>query len=119
LQTLGVIPLIAALQQKGQHIHRETMESLQNKLPHLSERELKIIRKHMMSVVNQLLRDPIQRIKELALEPQAEQSQNFFATIFALEEYLLEQELQQQKAEVKAAPSAQEARTEVPLPFRL
>lgn len=121
MHTLGVIPLIAALREKGQAIHRETMESLQNKLPQLSERELKIIRKHMMSVVNQLIRDPIQRIKELASEPQAEQAQNLFATIFALEEYLLEQELKQQETMQQRSHATEEARNEVPapLPFRL
>jgi len=121
MHTLGVIPLIAALREKGQTIHRETMESLQNKLPHLSERELKIIRKHMMSVVNQLLRDPIQRIKELATEPQAEQAQDLFATLFALEEYLLEQEMQRPETAPPAAPVTQEVRSEVPapLPYRL
>lgn len=118
LHTLGVIPLISALREKGLRIHQETMESLQNKLPHLSERDWKVIRKHMMSVVNQMLRDPIQRIKELATEPQAQESQNLFATIFALEEILLEQELEQQQK----APSTEEqaeSHISLPLPFRL
>ncbi len=125
LHTLGVIPLIAALREKGQQIQQDTMESLQNKLPNLSERELKVIRKHMKSIVNQMLRDPIQRIKELATEPQAQEAQNYFTTIFALEEILLEQELKQQREAQKREASRAEEQAEsesgapIPLPFRL
>ena len=63
-KTLGVAPIIRALQDKAANIHKETMDSLTNKLPDLGERELKIIRKLTKSIVNQMLHDPIDRVKE-------------------------------------------------------
>jgi len=85
VNTLGVIPLIKALQAKSINIQQETMKSIENKLPNLSERELKIIRKHTKSIVNQMLKDPIMRVKEMATEPDAEEMMEYFKKIFAIE----------------------------------
>lgn len=90
-KTLGVRPVIHALQTKSNQIHQETMDSLLKKLPDLSEREVKIIRKLTKSMVNQMMRDPIHRIKEQAGEREGLEAIEWFTHIFALES-LLEQE---------------------------
>ena len=43
---LGVVPVIRALREKAMNIQSETMESIDHKLPNLSERERKVISKH-------------------------------------------------------------------------
>ena len=85
-KTLGVAPLIRALQEKAADIHAETMESLTKKLPDLSERELKMIRKLTKSIVNQMMHDPIMRIKEMAGEKHADEAMDMFVKMFALED---------------------------------
>ncbi|SUM33481.1 glutamyl-tRNA reductase [Staphylococcus gallinarum] len=42
------------------------MESIDRKLPGLSERERKVISKHTKSIINQMLKDPIKQAKELS-----------------------------------------------------
>lgn len=96
VQTLGVVPIITALRYKALAIQDETMQSLQNKLPDLDEREIKVISKHTKSIINQLLRDPITKIKEMAVEPQSKEALELFTKIFALEEELVEQEKMEQ-----------------------
>lgn len=98
LKTLGVSPLIHALQLKSSHIHQETMESLFNKLPDLDERQVKVIRKLTKSIVNQMLQDPILRIKEMAAEKNGDDALEMFTKIFALEDEL-------EKAEIEAEMS--------------
>ncbi len=84
INTLGVIPLIVALRDKSFKIQEEIMKSIENKLPSLNEKELTVIRKHTKSIVNQMLKDPILRVKEMAVEPDAEHMMNFFKKIFAI-----------------------------------
>lgn len=98
LATLGVVPLISALRTKALGIQAETMESIKRKLPDLSDREVKVLSKHTKSIINQLLRDPITRVKEFAGEQHAEESLELFKKIFALEEEL---KLQQEREEAK------------------
>jgi glutamyl-tRNA reductase len=86
LNTLGVVPVIAALREKALAIQAETMQSIERKLPHLSERDRKVLNKHTKSIINQLLRDPILRAKELAAEPNAEEALQLFMKIFNIEE---------------------------------
>ncbi|MFC7371268.1 glutamyl-tRNA reductase [Fictibacillus iocasae] len=83
---LGVVPLISALREKALTIQSETMESIERKLPHLTDRERKVLNKHTKSIINQLLRDPVTRVKELADEPGAEENLKLFVKLFALEE---------------------------------
>ncbi len=92
LYTLGVVPMISALRQKALAIQENTMESLEKKLPYLSERDHKVISKHMKSIVNQLIRDPILLAKELPSEKNADQALELFARIFNIEESLPLQE---------------------------
>ncbi|RXS86237.1 glutamyl-tRNA reductase [Geobacillus zalihae] len=86
LQTLGVVPVIAALREKALAIQAETMKSLERKLPHLSERDWKVLNKHTKSIINQLLRDPILQAKELAAGPNAEEALLLFMKIFNIED---------------------------------
>jgi len=95
--TLGVSPLIRALQEKAASIHDSTLDSLVRKLPELDERQLKVIRKLTKSIVNQVIHDPILRIKELAAEKRSDEAMKLFMQLFALEE-----EVARLKAEEKA-----------------
>ncbi|OIJ10303.1 glutamyl-tRNA reductase [Anaerobacillus arseniciselenatis] len=85
LNTLGVVPIISSLRSKALTVQEETMASLERKLPNLSDREKKVLSKHMKSIVNQLLRDPIIAAKEIAAEPNSEETLELFTRIFALE----------------------------------
>lgn len=86
LNTLGVVPLIAALREKAFDIHAEAMRKIEKKLPNLTERELHIIRKHTRGIINQLLHDPVVRLKELAVQKSGDEVLELFSTIFALED---------------------------------
>ncbi|MVP00508.1 glutamyl-tRNA reductase [Paenibacillus lutrae] len=101
-KTLGVSPVIHALQAKANLVHQETMESLFKKLPDLEEREMKVIRKLTKSIVNQMLRDPILSIKEMAGEKKGEEALEMFTKIFALEELMAEQERAEALADARA-----------------
>lgn len=54
--------------------------------PHLSTREKKLLNKHTKSIINQLLRDPILKVKEFASEADAEEKLALFTQIFDIEE---------------------------------
>lgn len=88
LKTLGVRPVIRALQDKSNTIHEETMESLFNKLPELDEHQRKVIRRLTKSIVNQMMHDPINVIKELSGGKQGNEALDYFSKIFALQEQL-------------------------------
>ncbi|MGT2756281.1 glutamyl-tRNA reductase [Streptococcus ovuberis] len=66
-QQLGIVPLIQEIREKGLRIQAAAMESLQRKLPDLTEREQKQISKHMKGIVNQLIKEPILQLKEMAV----------------------------------------------------
>lgn len=85
LNLLGVVPVISALRQKALAIQAETMESLDRKLPHLSERDRKILSKHTKSIVNQMLKDPVLQAKELASDKLAAEKLELFMQIFNIE----------------------------------
>ena len=88
LKTLGVRPVIRALQDKSNTIHEETMESLFNKLPELDEHQRKVIRRLTKSIVNQMMHDPINVIKEMSGGKKGNEALDYFAKIFALQEQL-------------------------------
>ncbi|SFJ42473.1 glutamyl-tRNA reductase [Thermoflavimicrobium dichotomicum] len=92
LQMLGVVPLITALREKALAVQEETMARIERKLPDLTEREKRVLRKQTKSIVNQLLRDPIVRIKELAATSKRDEAFDLFVQIFALEEQLEEKQ---------------------------
>ncbi|MHB1627962.1 MAG: glutamyl-tRNA reductase [Bacilli bacterium] len=79
-----VVPLIAQLRDRALVVQQGVMESLAHKFPELDDRQRKMLQKHTMSIVNQLLREPIASIKEMAGEPGGEEALAVFARIFAL-----------------------------------
>lgn len=92
LHTLGVVPLITALQEKAKGIQEEAMRKIENKLPDLTENELRLIRKYTKSIINQMMHDPIVRIKEMAAQRGSKEALHLFAEIFALEDHLHKEE---------------------------
>ncbi|WP_099221278.1 glutamyl-tRNA reductase [Listeria costaricensis] len=81
---LGVVPLIHSLRTNALTVQQEVMESLTHKLPSLTEHEYVIIRKHMKSIVNQLLKQPILEVKEMAAREDAAHEIEIFQRIFNL-----------------------------------
>ncbi|WNS74485.1 glutamyl-tRNA reductase [Bacillus sp. DTU_2020_1000418_1_SI_GHA_SEK_038] len=90
LNLLGVVPVISALREKALAIQAETMESIERKLPNLSERDKKVLNKHTKSIINQLLKDPILQAKEMAGGKDADKSLDLFIKIFNIEELVSE-----------------------------
>lgn len=84
--TLGVVPIISALRQKANRIQEETMASLDNKLPNLTDRERKVLNKHTKSIINQLLKEPILQVKELSAVKESAKQLQLFQQIFGIEE---------------------------------
>ena len=105
--TLGVVPVISALRKKANRIQQETMASIENKMPNLTEREMKILNKHTKSIINQLLKDPILQAKELANSPKANQQLQLFQQIFGIEEEVVEEVNEQQQKEKVFIESSQ------------
>ncbi|NMD70512.1 glutamyl-tRNA reductase [Bacillus sp. DNRA2] len=101
LSLLGVVPVISALREKALLIQSETMNSMERKLSHLSERDIKVINKHTKSIINQMLKDPILQAKELAGESNASQQLDLFVKIFNIED-LVEKQRVLKAAETKA-----------------
>lgn len=108
--TLGVKPLIQALQEKAAEVHTQTLDNLLRKLPDLDERELKVITKLTKSMVNQLMHDPIRRVKELSAGKRSNESMAMFTELFALEDRVAEL-----KAEEKASMAARREKEAFPL----
>lgn len=86
LHLLGIVPVISALRDKALAIQGETMKSIERKLPHLSDRDKKVLNKHTKSIINQMLKDPILHAKELASSDNREQAMELFVKIFNLEQ---------------------------------
>src|SRR5699024_8558023 len=62
---LEAVPVIKALLKKSQSIQEQTLESIQRKIPDLTEREIKVLNKHTKSIVHQILEEPIQQAKTM------------------------------------------------------
>jgi glutamyl-tRNA reductase len=97
LNTLGVIPVIAALREKSLAIHEEALRHIENKLPDLTEKELKIIRKYSKTIVNQMLHYPLVRMKEMVANVNQDEVLNLFIKIFAVEEEMQKQSRTRQR----------------------
>lgn len=107
ISTLGVVPIIAALRKKAETIQQETMKSIENKMPNLTERERKILNKHTKSIINQLLKEPILQAKEIANSPKASQKLQLFQQIFGIEE-LVQEEMKSQQLKAAEKERVQE-----------
>ena len=115
LGTLGVVPVISALRQKASNIQTETMASIENKMPELTDRERKILNKHTKSIINQLLKDPILQAKEIAASPNSHEQLQLFQQIFGIEEEV-EIEKQRQLNTIKQRVSNSEEPTKEMIP---
>jgi glutamyl-tRNA reductase len=107
LGQLGVGPVINALSTKANRIQSETMASIQNKMPDLTERELKILNKHTKSIINQLLKDPILHAKEMAGASNAAEQLQHFQQIFGIEEEVKSEYEAQKKKVVEVSATTQ------------
>ncbi|MFJ7744257.1 glutamyl-tRNA reductase [Peribacillus sp. NPDC097295] len=105
INLLGVVPVISSLRERSLSIQKETMESIERKLPHLSERDKKVLNKHTKSIINQMLKDPILYAKELAEQPNAKEQLNNFVKIFHLEELVEEKMVEDNETEQHAKSS--------------
>ncbi|MCH5584664.1 glutamyl-tRNA reductase [Shimazuella sp. AN120528] len=85
LDTLGVVPVIRALRSKSLQIQTDTMTKIERKLPDLTEQQRRVINKQTKSIVNQMMHDPIMRMKELASTEEKEAALRLFQHLFALE----------------------------------
>ncbi|WP_033541106.1 glutamyl-tRNA reductase [Planococcus sp. CAU13] len=109
LTTLGVVPVISALREKALGIQEETMASIENKMPDLTDREKKILNKHTKSIINQLLKEPILQAKEMAGSPKSREQLELFQQIFGIEDEVQEQvEKQSLVAMAKAKKTAED-----------
>jgi glutamyl-tRNA reductase len=110
LATLGVVPVISALRQKALTIQAETMASIENKMPDLTDREKKILNKHTKSIINQLLKEPILQAKEMAGSPKAKEQLELFQQIFGIEDDVQQEVDKQIKApQTKTAKNNEQA----------
>ncbi|HWL26998.1 MAG TPA: glutamyl-tRNA reductase [Ureibacillus sp.] len=101
INTLGVVPVISALRKKASTIQEETMMSIENKMPNLTDRERKILNKHTKSIINQLLKEPILQAKEIANSKEANEQLQLFQKIFGIEDEVQNELLQQHKKEIQ------------------
>ncbi|MXQ55888.1 glutamyl-tRNA reductase [Shimazuella alba] len=85
LDTLGVVPVISALRTKALQIQADAMMKIERKLPDLTEQQRRVINKQTKSIVNQMMHDPIMRMKELASTEEKEVALQLFKHLFALE----------------------------------
>ena len=109
--TLGVVPVISALRKKANTIQLETMKSIENKMPNLTERERKILSKHTKSIINQLLKEPILQAKEIANSPKASQKLQLYQQIFGIED-LVQEEVRAQQMKNDAAKEIVQSKLE-------
>jgi glutamyl-tRNA reductase len=112
LGTLGVVPVISALRQKALQIQEDTMVSIENKMPELTDRERKILNKHTKSIINQLLKEPILQAKELAASSNSQDQLQLFQQIFGIEEEVKQEKERQLlvvKPQVEVVEEAQQA----------
>jgi glutamyl-tRNA reductase len=70
-------------------------------MPNLTDRERKVLSKHTKSIVNQLLKDPIMKVKELSSEANADEALELFMKIFNIEEEV-DVQVQNERAEIQS-----------------
>lgn len=87
---LGVTPVIQALRTKALAIHEETFKSVERKMPDMTDREKTVISKHMKSIINQMLKDPITYTKEIGNEKHAMKNLKEIEMLFGIEEEVQE-----------------------------
>ncbi len=104
------IPLIQKLREKAMEAQSSLMQSLVNKVPNLSEKELHTVNKLTNAMINQLIHEPIKQVKEMAGEQEADLYLEAFSRIFGLEEEQQEPERVQTEVRQMTAVIASAAR---------
>lgn len=94
------IPYVTEYNQKNQQIKEEVLESLQNKLPELSEREKEVIERHMESVINQMAKAPVQAMKNMAKTDSKEKAERNLQSFASKMGFLKEESEKELEAEV-------------------
>jgi len=93
LNTLEVAPVIRALRQKAEQIRRfEVDRFLENKLSRLSEKEKLAVENLTRSVMNAILKEPILRIKDKALQQHEDEYVQSLLYLFDLKEEKIPEE---------------------------
>jgi glutamyl-tRNA reductase len=85
-KTQEVVPLIAALRGKAETIRQNELEVSLKKLGNLSDKEKKHVENLTRAIVNRILREPVLRIKELAMEDKSDMYVASLCQLFDLEE---------------------------------
>lgn len=81
-----VIPTVVALKKRGEEIKQNELDRALNRLGgELSDRERKVISAMANSIINQLLHEPITRLKKLALTPEGHFYSDALQKLFDLE----------------------------------
>lgn len=83
-QQLGIVPLIKELRQRALLAQEQALASLLRKVPHLNQKEQKHVQKHMKSIVNQILKEPILQLKEMSVGQTSEYDIQLVAKLFGL-----------------------------------
>src|SRR5699024_9254383 len=112
--TLGVVPVIASLREKALDIQGETYASVLRKIPDLTEREQKVINKYTKSIVNQLLKEPIIQVKEMAGRKNSAELLSLFVEIFGLDEEIKKEVVKRSKKVKSIAPLKKAKRVTFP-----
>ncbi|GKT02943.1 glutamyl-tRNA reductase [Furfurilactobacillus entadae] len=84
-RALPVVPIIRDLRESSLAIESNAYESLLRKLPELDKHERQVISKHMKSIVNQMIKEPIVHIKDASSAPNAAEHLDFFCEIFGFD----------------------------------
>ncbi len=84
-KTQEVVPLIAALRRKAEAIRQAELEITIRRLANLSDKERKHIDNLTRAIVNRILREPVLRIKEFALENKSDLYVTSLCQLFDLE----------------------------------
>ncbi|HLQ98237.1 MAG TPA: glutamyl-tRNA reductase [Candidatus Dormibacteraeota bacterium] len=71
LEMLEAVPVIQALQEKSMAIQEAILTSMYQKMPELTDRETKIVQKHIKSVTHQLLKEPMNYVKQVGNKEKA------------------------------------------------
>lgn len=84
VKTQEVVPLIAALRQKAEAIRQAELGITIKRLSNLSEKEKKHIDNLTRAIVNRILREPLLRIKEAALDDNSDTFVDLLCHLFNL-----------------------------------
>lgn len=85
LDTRMVVPLISALKDKAEQIRQEQLNRALEKLKNLNDKEKKAVENLSRNIINNLLREPVLRLKEAAGRENTEDYLLYLSELFALD----------------------------------